>query len=500
MKYYRKLWSLLGLAVLLFYSCEQDGDFSRGDSENDVFHPFVSEARAYFEDYASMDLNFETMGLHPGLIAPQWEKAKAFSLPGLVSADIPLWTEAAYEGSFFVRDDSGVVSATDTYYTSILQKLIVVKSLEFDLLSCYIATVIPDMENATRNSSLIADMFCGGIPDANFSGVVVYSTVTTNYTIQVERYKHGELSEVVSLFGVVGDSSQEYEAMNRIVGARSIRRNVKAVTRNGEMGGGCIMLPEVVITAPKPGPTPPPPSLPPPPPPPFPTPPPVPNPPVTPPPGYGGGNYSGGGGTSSSKTPNVDKLYGKNSTLSAEDKAELEKAIAEIRKSSIFKEILDLFESKNIKFTFKIDNTILCSAQFNSVDGSITFSSSESISAGSLREELVHGLQYNVLYTSKEMGKYGFNIEWEAHIFVDVAITLHDGKYLRGNYNTLFGGTKQLKDMHRNLLNKILQEGRFTNKHVPLYKQASENWCQYEGRYVESFPPKGLFQYIKKTK
>ena len=73
-------------------------------------------------------------------------------------------------------------------------------------------------------------------------------------------------------------------------------------------------------------------------------------------------------------------------------------------------------------------------------------------------------------------------------------------KYLLGNYNTLAGGTDRLKEMHRNLLNKILQAGRFTNEHVSLYKQASENWYQYAGSYVESFPPKGLFQYIKKTK
>lgn len=312
MKYCRKLWPLLGLLVLLFYSCEQDDGTFENDSGNMSSHPFVQETRAYFEDYISMEMEFETWGMHPGLIAPDWEKAKIFTQSGTMSVDVPLWTEASYEGSFYMRNDSSGVSSTDTYFTAILQKLIVVKSLEKDAFSCYIATIIPDAEHATRNSSRIEGMFYGGDTNSKFSGTVMYSTVTTNYTIAVERYKEGMLCEEVSLFYVSADVSDDYEAMIRLINAKNIQRSVRVMTRNGEMGGGGIMLPEVVIPGHRPDPTPPP-SLPPPPspPPPLPPLPPVPNPPIIPPPS-GGGNSGGGSGTNQGKIPKVkctDPLY-----------------------------------------------------------------------------------------------------------------------------------------------------------------------------------------------
>lgn len=503
MNYCRKLWPLLGFVMLLFYSCERDDGVCEDDSGGISSHPFVQEARAYYEDYVSTEMEFETRGLHPGLIAPDWDKVKVFTQPesGTMSVDVPLWTEASYEGSFYMRNDSGEVSSTDTYYTAILQKLIVVKSLERDALSCYIATIIPDAEHATRNSSLIDDMFCGGDPNTKFSGIVMYSTVTTNYTIGVERYKDGMLCEDVSLFYASANVWDDYEAMIRLIGAKNIQRSVRVMTRSGEMGDGSIMLPEVVIPGHRPDPTPPPPSLPPPPPPPSPWPstPPVPNPPIIPPPSGGGGNHIGGGGTSSD-TPNADKIYSSSSTLSVNEKKLLEKAIIEVKKSPIFQVILDLFKSKGIKFVFKISSYINGNAQYDSSNGSITFFNSNTISAGSLREELVHALQHNIVYTKQEMGdkNYKFNIEWEAHIFVDAAIVLQDGKYYLGNYNTLSGGTDQFKMMHKSLMNAILQEGKFSDKHIPLYEQTSKNWKQYSGEYVGNLPPKCLFEYIKK--
>lgn len=505
MNYCRKLWPLLGFVMLLFYSCERDDGVCENDDGGISSHPFVRETRAYFEDYVSTEMEFETRGLHPGLIAPDWDKVKVFTQPesGTMSVDVPLWTEASYEGSFYMRNDSGEVSSTDTYYTAILQKLIVVKSLERDALSCYIATIIPDAEHATRNSSLIDDMFCGGDPNTKFSGTVMYSTVTTNYTIGVERYKDGMLCEDVSLFYASANVWDDYEAMIRLIGAKNIQRSVRVMTRSGEMGDGSIMLPEVVIPGHRPDPTPPP-SLPPPPSPPSPWPstPPVNNPPVQPPPSSGGGGSHSGGGTSSptSETPNLDKIYNSSSRLSVEQKKTLEAVIVEIRKSSIFRKLLDALISKGVKIKFDFNNNVPGSAFFNSSNNSITFHDTSCITAGTLREELVHALQSNDIYTKEEMGNHSnkFNIEWEAHIFVDAAIVLQDGKYYLGNYNTIFGGTAELKGMHRSLMNSILQDGGFTDKHMDLYKQAAKHWTQYSGEYVNEFNPRALFKYIKK--
>lgn len=334
MKYCRKLWPLLGLVALLFYSCEQDDGTFENDSGNMSSHPFVQETRAYFEDYISMEMEFETWGMHPGLIAPDWEKAKIFTQSGTMSVDVPLWTEASYEGSFYMRNDSSGVSSTDTYYTAILQKLIVVKSLEKDAFSCYIATIIPDAEHATRNSSLIANMFYGGDTNSKFSGTVIYSTVTTNYTIAVERYKEGMLCEEVSLFYVSADVSDDYEAMIRLINAKNIQRSVRVMTRNGEMGEGGYMLPEVVVTGnkptPPPPPPPPPPSLPPPLPPPLPPLPPVTNPPIIPPPptSSGGGNSGGSSGINQNKIPKVK--HNSNDPLQVQLAAQINVIIAEL--------------------------------------------------------------------------------------------------------------------------------------------------------------------------
>ena len=58
--------------------------------------------------------------------------------------------------------------------------------METGIYSCYIATIIPSEEYATKNRTKIDKMCYSGDPNSEFSGTIVYSTVTTNYTISVE--------------------------------------------------------------------------------------------------------------------------------------------------------------------------------------------------------------------------------------------------------------------------------------------------------------------------
>lgn len=190
-----------------------------------------------------------------------------------------------------------------------LQKLVVVKNQETGIYSCYIATIIPSEENATKNSSKIDKTFYGADPDSKFSGTVVYSTVTTNYTISVEKYANGKMVQQKSLFYASADLNEYLNEMSQLLGAGRIKRNVRTMTKNGEYGGGgSIQLPEVVIVAPAP-PPPPPPSLPPPPPPPaeYPSYPPGSYPPGSYPPGYvpptSPPNTGGGGGGNQQQSP-----------------------------------------------------------------------------------------------------------------------------------------------------------------------------------------------------
>ena len=109
-------------------------------------------------------------------------------------------------------------------------------------------------------------MCYSGDPNSEFSGTIVYSTVTTNYTISVEKYINGILYDQRSLYYASADLYAYLNEMSQLLCSARITRTVRTMTKNGEFGGGgSILLPEVVITPdPKPTPPPPPPSLPPP--------------------------------------------------------------------------------------------------------------------------------------------------------------------------------------------------------------------------------------------
>ncbi len=187
-------------------------------------------------------------GLHPGNIAPEWGKAKIETQTGTICVNVPLITEAAYEGALFVNVDSSTNESQETYSTAMLQKLIVVKDLATNIFSCYIATVIPSEENATKNSAKIDKMFYSGDLSTIFSGTVIYSTVTTNYTIAVEKYNNGNLYGFRSLFHPDADYNTDLNEMSLLIGASQIMRKVRAMTKNGEYGAdGTVWLPEVIV-------------------------------------------------------------------------------------------------------------------------------------------------------------------------------------------------------------------------------------------------------------
>ncbi|WP_303207157.1 hypothetical protein [Bacteroides oleiciplenus] len=179
------------------------------------------------------------------------------------------------------------------------------------------------------------------------------------------------------------------------------------------------------------------------------------------------------------------------------EKQELETAVSEVKKSPIFRKLLDDL-SLITKIDFKIKPDINSGARFET-DNSISFKNDGVIGAGALREELVHALQYNLFYhEDMEKPANKFNIELEAHIFVDAALTLLNNKFYEIDSNTIgYGGTESLKDAVIALMNSILSTGDFSNEQLPLYREVANNWYQYSGIYAESFPPKALYQYIK---
>lgn len=490
---------LLGVILLLFYSCT-DENGSEENSNGNEHSPYIIEARAYFEQEATKDVEFQTEGLHPGNIAPEWDKATIVQREETVTINVPLITEATYEGAFPVENEKSEIPQ-ETYYTAIYQRLIVVKSLEHNDFSCYIASIIPDEGNATQNRTKIEKMLYCGDPNTLFCGTVIYSTLTSNYTIAVEKYQNGTLLMEATLFNTLQDMNSNWNKMEQMLKGAKIKRKVRTMTKNGEFGGCAydIYLNNVTVTGQKTNPTPPP-SLPSPPDPPFPS---YTNPstqttptPTIPPP-TSGNNKGNSGNKPSSNTPNIDKLYSSSSTLNSQQKSLLEKAIVEIKKNQIFAKMLADLEAKNIKIIFKMNPNLECTADFCA--NTIRFQEDIDIRKSILTEELIHAVQYNLVYTKTEINdaKNRICIEFEAHIFDDVANFFYKDKFFWQDSKACSNATNTFKKQYIELINEIKRNRQFDNKSIPLFYQAISEWGQYGYNENNSFTPKALIKYIK---
>lgn len=231
MKYYR----IILLLLPLFYSCsvsENGYDYSPEELHS---HPFVEEARAYFEEYISTPMEYEMYGLHPGVIAPQWnDKLKIFSHSGIRCINVELNTEATYDMELYTRNTDGVLSTEDTYTTAVYQRLIVVQSEESGLMSCYIVTIIPDKEHATMNRSKVGEMVYCADPIGRFSGFLVFSMVTTNYGVELQCYKDGNMYRKISIFDLPSVTKFGWDdtvkEITKFVGIKSYTRHISGKT------------------------------------------------------------------------------------------------------------------------------------------------------------------------------------------------------------------------------------------------------------------------------
>lgn len=229
MKYYKTILLLLPL----FYSCSVSENGYDYSPEELPSHPFVEEARAYFEEYASTPMEYETHGLHPGAIAAQWnDKLKIFSHSGTLCINVELSAEATYDLELVKKNVAGTLSTEDTYTTAVYQRLIVVKGEESGLMSCYIVTIIPDEEHATMNRAKVGEMVYCADPMTRFNGFLLFSTVTTNFATGLQCYKDGDMYRDISIFNLPSitwsgwdDTAKE---ISKFLGIKSFTRHIPA--------------------------------------------------------------------------------------------------------------------------------------------------------------------------------------------------------------------------------------------------------------------------------
>lgn len=304
------LLSLSGSLLIGISSCEiSDLMSDPSGSPNKELPEEIAGAKTYFEEYSSLEIDYELIGMHPGVIVPQWEDAITVVNRDMVSVNVPLFTEATYSGAFY--PDSTMHD--ETYSTAILQRLVVVRYLDADNYNCYLSTIIPDKESASHNRDLISRQFLSGDTATTFSGTVLYSTVTTNYIVAVERYASGICMENISMLNPEQAVPGIYEFMEKTIRAKEVTREISLMSRNGGEFGGITLPGVTVIGTPggSGGGNPSVPSLPPPPNPPIPNNPTPPgsNPPVTPPPSSGGSSGGGSGSSSGNSSTDEPQIY-----------------------------------------------------------------------------------------------------------------------------------------------------------------------------------------------
>ena len=418
-------WYFTLLSAIVISSCDHDEDFYY----NDTTTPNISDNqhvitifRNTFREYASLDIDYSLEGLHPGNFAPVWDEATLYTDTDRLTLTSPIITEATYDGSFICNSDT-----TITYHTAIAQQMILVYDFNNECFSFYIASIIPNEENATESRLKALKMFDIFTPESSFSGTVVYSNMTTNYTIAVEQYDSGHVTNVRTLFNFSGNIERDIEEMENIIGAKRICRNVRALTRDSEFTfTGMNYIDGVTCTAPKNSPsqttyT-------------------APTPTYTVPcsdfgplphtyPDYanrphGGIGHSTKNNTSSSAHPStMPSAPTKTSQGNTKESAGIPQEI--INKISEYKfvdKMIKFIASKGIKITIKYNSKIGYSAMYNPNNKSITIKDAKSFSSYAFVHELFHAYQdafYNGGIAQYSLGKPGFcNIEFECNLFM----------------------------------------------------------------------------------
>ncbi len=221
---------------------------------------------------------------------------------------------------------------------------------------------------------------------------------------------------------------------------------------------------------------------------------------------WGGSSPTGGvkddvNNNAAAAIANLEKIYSNNSTLSKEEKIALENAIKDLSKSPFYAQLIEDL-SIDVEIKFNIDPLIKGNAQYKT-DGTISFANSDCIIDTTLREELIHAIQHEHFYGSDMLNSlYNFNVELEAHLFIDIANALEYKEfYYQGSHTrTAFGGSSEFFEAITSLMNSIIYEERFSSQQKDLYDEVARTWepKSYFGKYVESFTPGTLYHYFNK--
>ena len=254
---YFQIFVLLSSLSLILYSClDDDMNLLGAEDADDVARlQEIREARAFFENYvANIPMDLNPQGMYPGNFATDWDNATYIvnTDDSIISLNVCIVPEYYYEGDFAKDYTKTPETDDDWYHTAISQKIVSLKNMRTGTRCCYIITLIPDANNATKSRAKIDWMFNNGDSEGNqFHGLAIFSTIESNAAMVVDRY--GQSFTRASVFG--GDNLSD---MLVLMGAYKLSQ--KKVVRTKYYGGSGTeedpydggWLSEFTVTAPYP--------------------------------------------------------------------------------------------------------------------------------------------------------------------------------------------------------------------------------------------------------
>lgn len=237
----RNLYSLtvIGLLILLIYSCSDDiFDGIDNDSKQTVLT--VKEAKEFFEEKMGNRYKVQAKsahsegkrGLDPGEFTPNWKKTKTTENESVETVNVDIYVGYVYRS----LDKVGEERPTSQVY----QKLIVVRAKETGTLSSYIMNVIPSSVRYHQS----ARNFNNAGMNGDFTGTVIYTRLSDNRPVRVDKYKNGQRYVGSSVFNSRALSENVAE-MRSLVGDLEFSR-YSVMSSYGIIDGG--EWGEVVVT------------------------------------------------------------------------------------------------------------------------------------------------------------------------------------------------------------------------------------------------------------
>lgn len=219
--------------------------------------------------------------------------------------------------------------------------------------------------------------------------------------------------------------------------------------------------------------------------------------------GDSGGSSSGEAGSTSPKTELLNKINGKKSTLTDNEKKDLEKALSLMNAEAAWKDIYNTLVEYNIRINFRIDSTIEGESkeEYDGTDRLILFASKEKINSDILKKEIFHTLQHFYYGTDFNDPNKKFTFEYEAHAFPDIDAVLEFGNNLDSR-SSLFSTdfSPLFKSAVDNLMNSVIEARCFDDDQYMLYEKAGKIWkpLNYHGEFDSNIQPMILYNIFKK--